>query len=218
MNPFLIQGGCLVAYSGAGMDVTIPDEVVEIGEGAFRDNRLIRAVHLGANIRTIGKNAFQGCTELSSVTGLSRVVDFQDECFFGTGLEEVSLGRGVNNIGRSAFSCMPNLTTVNYYVEADLRLRYTFARCPKLETVNMERKCFAPFFCTYVAVLKNPQNKRPTFGDAFAGTPYIENTKKEYMDSYKKGICPDCGGKIKKGIFSSKCLGCGLYLKAAYWK
>jgi hypothetical protein len=33
------------------------------------------------------------------------------------------------------------------------------------------------------------------------------------MESYKKGICPECGGKIRKGLFHAKCKECKIDYK-----
>ncbi len=43
-SDFTIVDGVLTKYTGAGGEVTIPDDVTEVGSGVFRDNTKITAV------------------------------------------------------------------------------------------------------------------------------------------------------------------------------
>ena len=72
--------------------------------------------------------------------------------------------------------------------------------------------CF-PSFHSFLQLQNNPSNKRYTYYDGFFGTPFFDSIKEELFSSYKKGICPECGGKIKKGLFHAKCKSCGIDYK-----
>ena len=42
--------------------------VTKIGKNAFRDNRYVRHIIIGRNIRSIGKESFEGCLRLRKIT------------------------------------------------------------------------------------------------------------------------------------------------------
>lgn len=48
-------------------NITIPDGVEEIGEGAFWDCYKMKTLTLGSGIKTIGTSAFQGCSRLTDI-------------------------------------------------------------------------------------------------------------------------------------------------------
>ena len=54
-NDFIIENGVLIKYVGPGGDVVIPDEVVEIGEGAFAAHNNI-IIHASKNIQSVQWN------------------------------------------------------------------------------------------------------------------------------------------------------------------
>ena len=212
-SDFVIIGGVLKSYIGNAPDIIIPEGVVSIGQGAFKDNIAIRSAVFPSTLTTIENNAFENCINLLSVSNYENVLYFKDECFKNSGLKEVSIYPKVRMIGRYAFSYMPNLEIVNYNPELDLKLKGTFLRSPKLKTVNMARPRFFPSLNESTAVRNNSANNRPTWGDAFTGTPYIKDIFAKYMDNYKKGICPECGGALKKGLFHARCEKCGIDYK-----
>jgi hypothetical protein len=62
-----------VKYTGRSDTVVIPAEfhgipAVEIGEKAFVDNKILKSVTIPDSITTIAKDAFDGCTGLTSIT------------------------------------------------------------------------------------------------------------------------------------------------------
>ena len=58
--------------------VTIGDsiyKVTAIGESAFRSNKKIKKVTIGAHINTIGKNSFYGCSKLKTITVKTKLLN-----------------------------------------------------------------------------------------------------------------------------------------------
>lgn len=88
-HSFNIEDGVLKGYRGPGGDVVIPDGVT-----------------------AIGRNAFSGLTELTSVTIPGSVTEIGDRAFSGcTGLAEVTIPASVTEIDYCAFEGCTNLAT-----------------------------------------------------------------------------------------------------------
>ena len=62
-------------FTGSGDCCVIPEDVTEVAEGAFIDNRQIRHVDLG-DVRRVGARAFQDCVRLESVD------KGKEQCYF----------------------------------------------------------------------------------------------------------------------------------------
>ena len=86
--------------------------ITRIGESAFIDTE-ITSVTFGANITSIGRQAFAGCSKLTSVNIKDNVKEISRMAFYNcTGLTTVNIGSGVNSIGERAFEDCPNLTHI----------------------------------------------------------------------------------------------------------
>lgn len=210
---FKIVGGVLLAYFGNQAQVVIPSGTIAIGKEAFKNNLAVIRVVFSKTVTQIESNAFEGCVNLTEIVDYYNVFKFGDECFKFAGLKQITIGRNVEYLGKGCFSRMPNLEVVYYAPNKILKLNHTFAYCQNLKVVEEEVHNFFPSFHFSLEVKNNPNNKRPTFSDAFVGTPYITKVKERYMSYYTQGICPECGGRINKGLFHAKCNNCGIDYK-----
>lgn len=84
---YVISGTTLVSYKGNDEIVTVPYNCTMIADGAFKNNKKIKTVYIEKDIKTIGKNAFAGCTSLENVV--------------------VGDGVGTVKIGKDAFTGTP---------------------------------------------------------------------------------------------------------------
>lgn len=207
---FLIIGGLLKKYLGNRCEVMIPEGVVSIGKEAFKDNFLVTKIMFSNSVLIIEERAFYNCLNLNEIVNYKNVRCFKNECFMHSGLRKLTIGSNVTELGKGSFAYCSNLSYINYCPEKDLKLENTFANCCNLTDVDMDRKYFFPSFHLSIYLKNNQENKRPTFADAFRLTPFFTKTKDDYLKLYKEGICPDCGGKIKKKIFHAKCSRCGI--------
>lgn len=66
MDGFHIRNGVLEEYGGEATDVTVPEEVREIGEEAFWGMDVER-VHLPEGFRKIHSDAFYNCRQLKEI-------------------------------------------------------------------------------------------------------------------------------------------------------
>ena len=74
------------------VSITIPDtvtidgvtyKVTEIGDGAFKDNKLLKKIVIGKNVVTIGKKAFYNCKALTTIEGGKNVTKIGEKAFYG---------------------------------------------------------------------------------------------------------------------------------------
>ncbi|MCL2495708.1 MAG: leucine-rich repeat domain-containing protein [Oscillospiraceae bacterium] len=103
---FEIVGGVLKKYHGAAVDVVVPEEVVEIGEGAFQNCIGLRSVVLSGSVERICIIAFRDCTRLQEIT-LNQGLKMIDGCAFEncTALHEILIPNGVEIIDNAFIGC-----------------------------------------------------------------------------------------------------------------
>ena len=96
-------------------NIVLPTDTKSIGESAFENSRL-ESITIPKNVKTVYRDAFKGCENLTSVK------------FAGA----------VNNIGKSAFSKCVNLKTVNF-TKGYLKKIYDYAfyGCESLEKITI---------------------------------------------------------------------------------
>jgi len=104
--------------------VTIPDTVViggvkykvtEIQANAFKDNKYVKTVTIGKNVKTIGASAFSGCSKLKTLKLGSSVTTISDKAFYKcTSLTGVTIPSKVTQIGKSAFYGCKKLKNITF--------------------------------------------------------------------------------------------------------
>ena len=100
--------------------VTLPDGLVEIGNGAFSGCKNLESVTLPESLKTFGYNAFRSCKSLKTVKILSGVTAIPSSCFREcSSLESVTIPEGVMTIEDGAFqSCNLNALALPESLEA----------------------------------------------------------------------------------------------------
>lgn len=140
--------------------VNIPGGVKTIGKNAFRDCTSLEKADLSYGIETIGYAAFSGCTSLKeiklpySVTTLSdnsfentksvesitlspNITNIPFSCFYGSGVCDLTIPNGIENIGKYAFKNCTNLEEV-IIPDSVTELGYqSFAGCSGLKKVTI---------------------------------------------------------------------------------
>ena len=100
--------------------VTLPDGLVEIGNGAFSGCKNLESVTLPESLKTFGYNAFRSCKSLKTVKIPSGVTAIPSSCFREcSSLESVTIPEGVMTIEDGAFqSCNLNALALPESLEA----------------------------------------------------------------------------------------------------
>lgn len=134
---FDIAGGILNAYVGAGGDVTIPDTVTQIADGAFQDAN-VTSVTIPSTVTTIGSYAFAECTNLSSISIPGSV------SAMGTGVFSNCASLSAVDLSATSISAVPARTFYNSAISS-VNLPGTvgsigdnaFAECSSLGSINI---------------------------------------------------------------------------------
>ena len=104
------------AFKGSGLtSITIPDNIISIGEHAFAWCNNLPSVTIGNSVTSIGEGAFYGCKNLTSITIPNSVTSIGERAFYWcTSLRSVTIPDSVTSIGSSTFSGCDSLTSVYY--------------------------------------------------------------------------------------------------------
>ena len=106
-----IRDGAFSGYSRL-MSVTIPDSVTNVEGYAFYDCNGLASVTIGNGVTRIGWEAFSGCSRLTNVTIPNSVTNIEEYAFCDCDrLASVTIGNGVTRVGLGAFY-NTSLTTV----------------------------------------------------------------------------------------------------------
>jgi len=113
--------------------------VVAIGEGAFHNyNSNLKEVVLNEGLETIGKRAFTSCESLQSITFPSTVKSIGLEAFRGcSSLKEVVLNEGLVEIEDNAFYGCSSLQSITVPSSVDEISYQAFEGCSKLREVTL---------------------------------------------------------------------------------
>lgn len=159
MRPFLIVQHVVTSSSpelcyGA---VTLPEEVTEIGDGAFSFCRGMTSVHLPEKITSIGKNAFLGCLSLDAVCIPEHVSVIQESAFeYCINLHSVTLPYGITHIQNCAFLHCKSLRKITFPETVISIAKNAFYGCRQLQQIDI------------------PETVSFIGHDAFQGTAWID--------------------------------------------
>ena len=103
----------LICSTKAFGEISIPNTVTSIGEGAFMSCSGLTNIEIPNSVTGIGYWAFGGCTGLTSIEIPNSVTSIGDYAFYGcTSLSSVTIGNSVTSIGNDAFGNCTGLSSV----------------------------------------------------------------------------------------------------------
>ena len=137
LDKYTVTGIGKWAFDRCGLH-TLPIEgpIESMGLAAFYECTKLETISFGENIKTIGEQAFQGCSSLTKVTIPDSVTSIGEEAFYEcTKLETISFGENIETIGRWAFTGCSALTNVTIPKNVTTIESGTFKKCSKLEYI-----------------------------------------------------------------------------------
>ena len=137
----------IFGYSNLNGEMTIPDtvtnggidyQVTSIGYNAFNGCTGLTSVKIPNSVTSIGDNAFYRCTGLTSVEIPNSVTSIGDNAFSGcTGLKSLTIGNLVESIGYAAFAGCEGLTSLTIPNSVTSIGDQAFYRCAGLTSVKI---------------------------------------------------------------------------------
>ncbi len=135
-------------------NITVPDtievdgvkyKVTVIADGAFKNNKKLKKIVIGNNIKKIGNSAFYGCSKLKTVTfkKTSKVATIGKKAFYKcTALTKISIPASVKKIDDYGFYYCKKMTTVSFAAKSKLVKigKKTFAKCTALKKIVIPDK------------------------------------------------------------------------------
>ena len=211
---FDIIAGTLVKYSGASVDIVIPDNVETIDRNVFSFQG-IHSISIPASVTGIGTNAFLGCGKLTSVEMLGAEI-IGEHAFDGcTNLINLKLPDTLKYIGEAAFKGT-GVTTVSVCRKAEIgnfafentQLSEIYINEPAATFFNDHRSKL-PFYGTPIETIGftdftldlealewkldfDDMDEYRIFQQFFRGTPFVQAMERRIIRCLNKGICPIC--------------------------
>ena len=126
-------------YDGQNIKrIIIDDSVTTIGDEAFNECSALTSVTIPNSVRAIGNDAFRGCSALTSVTIPNSVTTIGKSAFSDcSALTSVTIPNSVTTIGKNAFSYCRALTSVTIPNSVTTIADDTFSDCSSLTSVTI---------------------------------------------------------------------------------
>lgn len=102
-SDYLVVGDdILLAYKGSQSNIEIPEGVKKIAPGCFMEHSEIESVYLPDSLKVIGEDSFNGCTNLTTLSGGNYIETIEDRAFMDCPIATFTVPSTVKRIGLRA--------------------------------------------------------------------------------------------------------------------
>ena len=160
----------------------IPDDVVEIGSGAFENSGIVH-LEVPGSIKVIHNSAFSGIPSLKSIKICNGVTSLPDCCFHNCeSLEEVSVPESIDTIGSLCFAGCTKLEEIVLPDKLTEISESLFEGCGSLKSVTIGRNIIkvgskAFMNCTALKEILMPDSVRSLEDECFEGCSSLKRIK-----------------------------------------
>lgn len=119
-------------------EVSIPDSVTHIGNGAFRDNDALTEIVLPGSVTEIAYSAFYNCSSLSSVVLPEGLLTIRSDAFNSTNLTSLTIPESVTQIEGYAFGGNQNLQSVVIPASVSQIASTAFQGCDAMTAITVD--------------------------------------------------------------------------------
>ena len=189
-------------------DLDIPDKldkytVTAIGNGAFYDQYCLSNVTIPQSVKSIGRDAFDKCTAMESLTIKNAATSIGDSAFRECPwLTTVNLGEHITTIGKAAFVDCERLDNVTIPDSVTSIGDSAFARCYQLKTIKLGKNIETIgdddfvgvidgvfFYCTNLSKIIIPEKVKTIERNTFVGCSNLESiTLPAGLTSFKDSL------------------------------
>lgn len=118
--------------------ITLGSNIKSIGEQAFAGCTNLTSVTLNNGLETIGKQAFQSCNKVTALKIPDSVTEIGEQAFqFCRGIKTLELGSGLTQISANAFNSCSSITTVTIPDNVTYLGEAAFGDCRALTQVTI---------------------------------------------------------------------------------
>ena len=165
----------ITGYTGTGGDVVIPATiggvaVTTIGQNAFQSKTSVTSVVIPNGVTTILDAAFAGCSSMTAITLPNSLTSIGGYVFDGcSSLQSITIPDGVTSIGPNAFAFCTSLPSITLPSGLNKIMSGTFWTCTNLTSITIpssvnEIQYNAFLNCSKLASVNFLGNTPPTFG------------------------------------------------------
>ena len=137
-DPLVIVNGILINGKMYEGELTVPDTVTMIADGAFNECETITSLTIPDSVTRIGSHAFQDCTMLETVVMADSVTDMGEYAFnWCSNLESVTLSASLKSIENDTFTFCDILREIDIPASVSSIGEAAFLGCRMLENITI---------------------------------------------------------------------------------
>ena len=117
-------------------------KVTSIGKNAFKNNKKVKKITVGDNVKTIGSNAFYGCKKLTTVTIGKSVTSIGSKAFYNCkSLKTITINSGkLKKVGKNALKGIHKKATIKVPSKKQKAYKKLFKKKGQKSTVQIKKK------------------------------------------------------------------------------